>query len=78
MSRNRTIKKPRRFLVTVEDKTHQAMIRLIALKSLREHRTITLTEYVRDLLDREAGYAFEPPLMHSDAEASVGTMRGVE
>ena len=56
MSRPRTIQSPRRFLVTVEKHTHQALIRLTAIRSLKEHRTITLSEYVRDLLDREAGY----------------------
>lgn len=55
MSRPRTIQNPRRFLVTVEKDTHQDLIRLTALRSLDEQRTITLSEYVRDLLERETG-----------------------
>jgi hypothetical protein len=57
MSRPRTIQYPRRFLVTVEKDTHQDLIRLTALRSLDEQRTITLSEYVRDLLERETGHA---------------------
>jgi hypothetical protein len=75
MPRPRTIKKPRRFLVTVEDDTHQAIIRLTALKSLKERRTITLSEYVRNLLDREAGYVFEETdtVMNADPTAIENT-----
>ncbi len=67
MPRPRTIKKPRRFLVTVENETHRALIRLTAIRSLKEHRTITLSEYVRDLLDREAGYNAAADTDDSDA-----------
>ena len=55
MTRPRIIKNPKRFLLTIENDTHQALIRLAVAKSLKVRRNITLSGYVRELLNQEAG-----------------------